>query len=75
MERKLVRDYEGLLAETLDHLTGENHHLVVGLAAIPEKIRGYGPVKQRHLAAAKAEEAALRDQLQSAGGQILKAAE
>jgi indolepyruvate ferredoxin oxidoreductase len=50
-------------------------HLVVGLAAIPEKIRGYGPVKQRHLAAAKAEEAALRDQLQSAGGQILKAAE
>jgi indolepyruvate ferredoxin oxidoreductase len=75
MERKLVRDYEGLLAETLDRLTGENHHLVVGLAAIPEKIRGYGPVKQRHLAAAKAEEAALRDQLQSAGGQILKAAE
>jgi indolepyruvate ferredoxin oxidoreductase len=75
MERRLIRDYEGLLAETLDHLTPENHHLVVGLAAIPEKIRGYGPVKQRHLAAAKAEEAALREQLQSAGPSILKAAE
>ncbi|MGE0064027.1 MAG: DUF6537 domain-containing protein, partial [Xanthobacteraceae bacterium] len=75
MERRLVRDYELLLRETCDHLTGENHHLVVGLAAIPEKIRGYGPVKQRHLAVAKAEEAALRDQLQSASGQILKAAE
>ena len=75
MERRLVRDYEVLLSETLDHLTPDNHHIVLALAAIPEKIRGFGPVKQRHLAAAKAEESALREQLQSAGAAILKAAE
>jgi indolepyruvate ferredoxin oxidoreductase len=47
----------------------------VGLAAIPEKIRGYGPVKERHLTAAKAEEAALRDQFLSGSAPFLKAAE
>jgi indolepyruvate ferredoxin oxidoreductase len=47
----------------------------VGLAAIPEKIRGYGPVKERHLTAAKGEEAVLRDQFLSGSAPFLKAAE
>jgi indolepyruvate ferredoxin oxidoreductase len=42
---------------------------------IPEKIRGFGPVKQRHLAAAKAEEAALREQFSAGAAPFLKAAE
>ena len=29
--------------------TCDNHHIAVGLAAIPEKIRGFGHVKMRHL--------------------------
>ena len=44
------------LGEVLGKLTPENHALAVGLAAIPEKIRGFGHVKMRHLAAAKADE-------------------
>ena len=48
-ERALVRDYETMLDEVLAKLNPENHHIAVGLAAIPEKIRGFGHVKMRHL--------------------------
>jgi indolepyruvate ferredoxin oxidoreductase len=56
-------------------LTPENHHLAVGLAVIPEKIRGFGHVKQQHLTAAKADEATLLEQFRSGGSGLLKAAE
>jgi indolepyruvate ferredoxin oxidoreductase len=75
MERRLVADYEKLLGEISEHLTATNHHVAVGLAVIPEKIRGFGPVKQRHLTAAKAEEAVLREQFRAGGAPFLKAAE
>ncbi len=51
-ERKLIEEYfatvDTLLA-TLDH---DNHALAVEIASVPEHIRGYGHVKERHLAAA-----------------------
>ncbi|HEY4403161.1 MAG TPA: DUF6537 domain-containing protein, partial [Xanthobacteraceae bacterium] len=75
MERKLIADYETTLSELLARLNPDNHHLAVGIAAIPEKIRGFGHVKQRHLAAAKADEATLLDQLRSGAPHHLKAAE
>jgi indolepyruvate ferredoxin oxidoreductase len=74
-ERKLVADYEAMLDEVLPRLTPDSHHLAVGLAAIPEKIRGFGHVKQRHLAAAKADEAALFEQFRAGAPELLKAAE
>jgi indolepyruvate ferredoxin oxidoreductase len=74
-ERALVREYETMLDEVLARLNSENHHIAVGLAAIPEKIRGFGHVKMRHLKAAKADEAALLDQLRAAVAPLLKAAE
>ncbi|HXL48617.1 MAG TPA: indolepyruvate ferredoxin oxidoreductase family protein [Xanthobacteraceae bacterium] len=74
-ERALVREYEMMLEEVLARLSGENHHIAVALAAIPEKIRGFGHVKMRHLKAAKAEEAALLDQLRAGPAPLLKAAE
>ena len=74
-ERQLVRDYEAMLDEVLAKLTPANHHIAVGLAAIPEKIRGFGHVKMRHLKAAKADEAALLDQLRAGPAPLLKAAE
>jgi indolepyruvate ferredoxin oxidoreductase len=74
-ERQLISGYERLLNEMLEHLNPANHHVAVELAMIPEKIRGFGPVKQRHLAAAKAEEAALREQFLAGGAPFLKAAE
>ena len=42
-ERQLIADYEALLDEILAGLTPQNHHLAVGLAVIPEKIRGFRP--------------------------------
>jgi indolepyruvate ferredoxin oxidoreductase len=74
-ERKLVADYEALLDEIVAKLSSENHAVAVGLAAIPEKIRGFGPVKARHLAVAKADEAALLEQFRSGRPPLLKAAE
>ncbi|RDI57123.1 indolepyruvate ferredoxin oxidoreductase family protein [Microvirga subterranea] len=58
-ERQLIRDYEGLVREILEKLTPDNHANAVGLAGIPQKIRGFGHVKERNLKAAKAEEAEL----------------
>jgi indolepyruvate ferredoxin oxidoreductase len=75
IERKLIADYEALLAELVEKLNADNHHLAVGLAAIPEKIRGFGHVKLRHLKAAKADESALLDQFRSGAPHLLKAAE
>jgi indolepyruvate ferredoxin oxidoreductase len=74
-ERKLIDDYKAMLDEALANLTPENHHLAVGLAAIPEKIRGFGHVKQRHLVTAKADEAALLEQFRAGTPALLKAAE
>ena len=74
-ERKLIADYEALLDELMTKLTPANHPLAVALAAIPEKIRGYGHVKARHLTAAKADEAALLEQFRSGVPPLLKAAE
>ncbi|MGL4727220.1 MAG: indolepyruvate ferredoxin oxidoreductase family protein [Bosea sp. (in: a-proteobacteria)] len=59
MERQLITDYEAMLEEIIAKLTIDNHATAVALAQIPEKIRGYGHVKERHLHAAKGEEAAL----------------
>jgi indolepyruvate ferredoxin oxidoreductase len=74
-ERRLIAEYCDLLADVAERLTPDNHHLAVALAALPEKIRGFGHVKQRHLAAAKAEEKALREQFDAGSAPFLKAAE
>ena len=59
LERALITDYESLIDELLPRLAAHNHSLAVELASIPEHIRGYGHVKERHLKAAKAKEAEL----------------
>ena len=64
-----------MIDEVLERLTPDNHPIAVGLAAIPEKIRGFGHVKLRHLAAAKADEAALLEQFRAGTPALLKAAE
>ena len=74
-ERRLISGYCDLLREFCERLTLDNHHLAVELAALPEKIRGFGHVKQRHIAAAQAEEAALREQFGTGAAPFLKAAE
>jgi len=74
-ERKLVADYEAMVDKISTALSPANHHLAIGLASIPEKIRGFGHVKARHLTAAKAEETALLEQFRGGSAPALTAAE
>jgi indolepyruvate ferredoxin oxidoreductase len=70
-ERQLIADYEAIVTELIGRLTAQNLPLAQAIAAIPEKIRGFGHVKERHLAAAKAEEAALLERFRAGGGSPL----
>jgi indolepyruvate ferredoxin oxidoreductase len=52
MERRLVADYAKIVDELLAGLAPGNVALAVDIASVPEHIRGYGHVKERHYAAA-----------------------
>ena len=67
VERDLITEYEAvidLMLRTPGWLSAQTVDVAVQVAAIPEKIRGFGHVKAAHLAEAKSLEAAL---LQEAG--------
>jgi indolepyruvate ferredoxin oxidoreductase len=66
MERRLIREYEAVVEEILQRLSPDNHALCVELARIPERIRGYGHVKDANLETAKREEAQLLATLREA---------
>ncbi|RYE75168.1 MAG: indolepyruvate ferredoxin oxidoreductase family protein, partial [Oxalobacteraceae bacterium] len=59
MERALIGDYRRTVEAMLPKLTAENLAQAVAIASVPEDIRGFGHVKERHLAAAKRKEADL----------------
>ena len=48
MERQLIADYFKTIDELIAGLNAENHALAVDIASVPEHIRGYGHVKERH---------------------------
>ncbi|TFZ02008.1 indolepyruvate ferredoxin oxidoreductase family protein [Ramlibacter humi] len=52
-ERALIGEYRRSIEEVLAKLSPANHALALEIAAIPEQIRGFGHVKERHLAAAR----------------------
>jgi indolepyruvate ferredoxin oxidoreductase len=54
MERALIQEYRACIEELLAGLTPERQALAAEIARIPEDIRGYGHVKERHLKAARA---------------------
>jgi indolepyruvate ferredoxin oxidoreductase len=59
MERALIVSYRDTVASLLPKLNAENLAQAVAIASIPEDIRGYGHVKERHFKAAKQKEAML----------------
>jgi indolepyruvate ferredoxin oxidoreductase len=69
MERQLIVDYRKTIDEILTRLDTGNVALAAEIAAIPEQIRGYGHVKEAHLAKAKAKEAELLAQFRSGTAQ------
>ncbi len=59
MERQLIEDYFRNVDELVAKLDATNHATAIAIAEIPEQIRGFGHVKEAHLAKAKAKEAEL----------------
>jgi indolepyruvate ferredoxin oxidoreductase len=59
MERQLIADYAQTIERLLGKLDADNVALAAEIAAIPEDIRGYGHVKEAHLAKARKKEAEL----------------
>ncbi|MEX8193051.1 indolepyruvate ferredoxin oxidoreductase family protein [Comamonas guangdongensis] len=58
-ERALIAEYRQCLETLLAGLTADRLALAVEIASIPEDIRGYGHVKEQHLAAARSKWQAL----------------
>ncbi len=59
MERGLIADYEARLDEILRELNGHNVDTAAEWAALPLAMRGFGPVKDANVKAAKARETEL----------------
>ncbi len=60
LERSLIVEYEARLRGLrglLDRLDHANYDIAVEIASVPERIRGYGYVKRRHLAEVKPKQA------------------
>jgi indolepyruvate ferredoxin oxidoreductase len=59
MERALVGEYRELVGTVLAQLNAGNYDTAVALANLPEKIRGFGHVKEKAVAEFRAEKARL----------------
>lgn len=65
-ERALITEYRDCIAQLLPGLSAANLPLALQIARIPEEIRGYGHVKQRHLDALRPRWSALMRQWREA---------
>ncbi len=61
-ERALIEQYRASIDELLATLNADNHAIAVEIARIPQAIKGFGHVKERHLKAARARWDELRAQ-------------
>jgi indolepyruvate ferredoxin oxidoreductase len=73
MERGLIRDYEAMISEILATLNRKNQRNAVELACLPERIRGFGHVKERNMAAVATEREKLLQQFRHGNGVDLAA--
>ena len=71
MERGLLADYEAAIAKIVSGLTSERLPTATQIAAIPQKIRGYGHIKDASVGPAKAEEKALWGRWEKQGETVL----
>ena len=66
MERALIGEYRACIEELLKGLSKERLDLAAEIARIPEEIRGYGHVKERHVKAARSKWDALMQRWRAA---------
>ena len=61
MERALREGYAQTVQALIDDLRPDNHALACEIASLPDRIRGFGPVKQRNAQAARERQRELMD--------------
>jgi indolepyruvate ferredoxin oxidoreductase len=66
-ERALITEYQACIDELLQTLNADNRALAAEIARVPEDIRGYGHVKERHLKAARPKWDALMQRWRAGG--------
>jgi indolepyruvate ferredoxin oxidoreductase len=66
LEHELLRDYERMMDDVAARLTPANLRIAAELAALPQSVRGYGPVKARYVASARRRQARLLTQFAAA---------
>lgn len=59
MERQLIEDYRATILSLLDSLNEGNIATAIKIAGLPEKVRGFGHVKQLAMADARTRQASL----------------
>lgn len=59
MERRLIGEYQAMIADVIARLTPDNLAAAVALAELPDEIRGYGYIKDDNVAKAEVKKAAL----------------
>ncbi|MDA4847191.1 indolepyruvate ferredoxin oxidoreductase family protein [Hoeflea poritis] len=74
-EKRLLREYEALLDEVIDTLSGDRVEAGVALLSYPQKIRGYGHVKDASIGQAEAEREVLKQAFVDGNAKIPQAAE
>jgi indolepyruvate ferredoxin oxidoreductase len=72
MERGLIADYEAGLGKLISGLTLDRLPTAIQIAAIPQKIRGYGHIKDASVGPAKAEEKALWGRWEKQAAKVLE---
>jgi len=71
-ERELIDAYVGDIELILGHLSASNRHTALSLARLPERIRGYGHVKESAMKAAALQAARMRQSLVSGEVEVLR---
>jgi indolepyruvate ferredoxin oxidoreductase len=75
MERQSLADYEAALDLIAGRLDAANHRFAVSYAAYPEKIRGYGHVREANATAAGVDAAIRREAFLNGPKGVAQAAE
>jgi indolepyruvate ferredoxin oxidoreductase len=73
-ERALIKEYEGTLDTILQHATPANMATAREILALPDSIRGYGPVKDASIKKARTQHTCLMTDFINGQGTVKKAA-
>lgn len=72
LARELLATYEADLESGLGGLSVANHAVAMKLASLPERVRGYGHVREQHAEAMKTEREALLAQWAQGGEAVVE---